>query len=337
MTESPPAVVPRAAPHGRGTALPGMVALVMILGLVLWFALVLGAYPVSPQTLFSWVTGHADATAAQILSTVRGPRVLLTVMVGLTLGLTGPLLQAGFRTALADTYLLGLAGFAALGAVLFQQMGLGGFGTPVLAIMGAMLAVWLVGSLSGERSNERRALIGVALAAISLAGLSLLLALSQSPSSANVLGWVIGGFYALGIPQLNLMLPFALPAILIALFMGRAANLLQLGDDVAQNLGLNAPVTRNGVLMLAAVLTGAAVGSCGLMGFVGLLSVSVARSLFGTDYRRLLLGSALVGAIFVSLSDLLGRTLIAPNEIPAGAFTTVLGGLWLLVLSRRAV
>jgi iron complex transport system permease protein len=326
----------RAVRAARVSAAPGMLALVVVLLVVLGFALANGAYPVSLNTLGDWVAGRADATAAQILSQVRGPRVLLTVMVGICLGFTGPLLQAGFRTSLADSYLLGLAGFAALGAVLLQGMGLQGFGTPLLAIMGATFAVWVLGLLSTERSNERRALIGVALAAIGFAGLSLLLALSQSPSSANVLGWVIGGFYALGVPELGLMLPFALPAMVIALLLGRVANLLQLGDDVAQNLGLNARVTRNAVLMLAAVLTGAAVGVTGLMGFVGLLSVSAARAMFGTDYRRLLPASALIGAILVSLSDLLGRNLIAPNEIPAGAFTTVLGGLWLIVLSRRA-
>jgi iron complex transport system permease protein len=327
---------PRAVPLERGSAVPGFVVLIVLLIMVLGFALALGSYPISPQTLMNWFAGRADPTAAQILSDVRGPRVLLALVVGVALGLTGPLLQAGFRTSLADSYLLGLAGFGALGAVLLQGMGLAGFGTPLLAIFGAILAVWLVGQLSAERSSERRALIGVALAAMSLAGLSLLLALSQSPSSANVLGWIIGGFYALGVPQLQLMIPFALPAIVIALLVGRIANLLQLGDDVAQNLGLNARVVRNGVLVLAAVLTGAAVGSSGLMGFVGLLSVSVARAMFGTDYRRLLPASALIGAVFVSLADVLGRTLIAPNEIPAGAFTTIIGGVWLVVLSRRA-
>ena len=313
-----------------------MLMLAALLLIVLGIALANGAYPISLETLLAWINGRADPAAAQILSTVRAPRVLLALLVGISLGLTGPLLQAGFRTSLADSYLLGLAGFAALGAVLLQQIGLQGFGTPLLAILGASFAVFTVGQLSSERSSERRALIGVALAAISLAGLSLLLALSQSPSSANVLGWIIGGFYALGVPELQLMLPFAGPAIVTALLLGRTANLLQLGDDLAQNLGLNAAVVRNGVLMLAAVLTGAAVGSSGLMGFVGLLAVSVARSIFGTDYRKLLPGSALIGGILVSLSDLLGRTLLAPNEIPAGAFTTVLGGLWLVVLSRRA-
>lgn len=303
---------------------------------VLGISLANGSYPISLQTLLLWFVGQADPTAAQILSEVRAPRVFLALLVGICLGISGPLLQAGFRTSLADSYLLGLAGFAALGAVLLQQIGMAGFGTPVLATMGAVFAVWLLQQLSSERSSERRALIGVALAAMSLAGLALLLALSQSPSSANVLGWVVGGFYALGSSQLFLMLPFALFGIGLALFLGRMANLLQLGDDVAENLGLNARTARNLVLMLAALLTGISVGTSGLMGFVGLLSVSVARLWFGTDYRRLIPASALLGGIAVGLSDLLGRTLLAPNEIPAGAFTTVLGGIYLMVLARRA-
>ncbi|MFN3266098.1 MAG: FecCD family ABC transporter permease [Deinococcales bacterium] len=308
---------------------------VALLG-VLGISLANGSYPISLQTLLDWFAGQADPTASQILSEVRAPRAFLALLVGGCLGMSGPLLQAGFRTSLADSYLLGLAGFAALGAVLLQQIGMAGFGTPVLATMGAILAVWLLLQLSFERSSERRALIGVALAAISLAGLALLLALSQSPSSANVLGWVVGGFYALGSNQLLLISPFAVFGIGLALLLGRMANLLQLGDDIAENLGLNAKAARYLVLMLAALLTGIAVGTSGLMGFVGLLSVSLARLWFGTDYRRLIPASALIGALVVGLSDLLGRTLLAPNEIPAGAFTTVLGGIYLMALARRA-
>ncbi len=320
----------------KSSSLPWFFGLIALLLLVLGIALANGSYPISLQTLLAWVVGQADATSAQILWEVRAPRVILALLVGSSLGLTGPLLQAGFRTSLADSYLLGLAGFAALGAVLLQQIGMAGFGTPVLASMGAGFAVWLLTQLSNERSSERRALIGVALAAMSLSGLSLLLALSQSPTSSNVLGWVVGGFYGAGTNQLWQMLPFAAIGTAIALMLGRIANLLQLGDDVAENLGLNARASRNLVLMLAALLTGVAVGTSGLMGFVGLLSVSVARGIFGTDYKKLLPASALIGGIAVSLSDVIGRTLIAPNEIPAGAFTTVLGGIYLMILSRRA-
>jgi iron complex transport system permease protein len=327
----------RASRPEAGSFWLGLLGLGAVLLIIIGFSLALGSYPINSSTLFEWGLGGADPTATQILSQVRAPRVLLALAVGVCLGLTGPLLQASFRTSLADSYLLGLAGFGALGAVLLQQIGMAGFGTPILAIMGSSLAVWLVNSLSHERSSERRALIGVALASMSLAGLALLLALSQSPSSANVLGWVVGGFYALGVTQLWSILPFAIPAVIIALLFGRIANILQLGDDIAENLGLNARAARTGVLALAAVLTGAAVGTSGLMGFVGLLSVSLARAAFGTDYRRLLFASALFGGIAVTLSDLLGRTLLAPNEIPAGAFTTVIGGVYLIVLSRRAL
>ena len=310
--------------------LVGLVALVALL------ALLVGSYPVTPEALWRWASGRADATLAQILGEVRFPRVLLTVIVGAALGLAGPILQAGFRTGLADPYLLGLAGFAALGAVLFQGMGLSGFGMPLLASLGALVAVWVVSSLSRDTSSERRALVGVSLAAISLAGLALLLALGASPSSANVVGWVVGGFYAQGWPQLQSMAWLALPAIAAGLWMGRLANLVQLGDDVAESLGVNARGARLGLVVLAAVLTGTAVGSSGLLGFVGLVAASVARWMLGTDYRRLLPAACLVGAALVALSDLLGRTLLAPNEIPAGAFTTLVGGVWLAVLSRRA-
>jgi iron complex transport system permease protein len=329
---------PRAVlPQERASVIGWFVALGVLLALVVVVGMLVGSYPVGLPNLGAWLSGRADETLGQILGQVRFPRILLTVVVGAALGLAGPLLQSSFRTALADSYLLGLAGFGALGAVLFQDLGYGGFGTPILASFGALEAAWLVGFLSRESSSERRALVGVALAAVSLAGLALLLSLSASPSSANVIGWVVGGFYAQGWPQLWAMLWLAIPAIIAGLLMGRVANLVQLGDDVAENLGLNARASRTGLVALAAILTGVAVGTSGLLGFVGLLSAGLARGIFGTDYRRLLPGACLIGAVAVALSDLLGRTLLAPNEIPAGAFTTLMGGVWLAVLSRRAL
>jgi ABC-type Fe3+-siderophore transport system permease subunit len=310
--------------------------LVGLLIVVILIALTVGSYPVSLEGLGRWLSGRADPTLAQILSQVRFPRVLLSLLVGAALGLAGPLLQSSFRTSLADPYLLGLAGFAALGAVLLPTMGYAGFGVPILACAGALQAVFLVSNLSQDASSERRALVGVSLAAISLAGLALLLALSSSPSSANVIGWVVGGFYAQGWPQLSSIAWLALPAIIISLLMGRTANLVQLGDDLAENLGLNARVARNGLMVLAAILTGLAVGTSGLLGFVGLLAAGLARGLFGTDYRRLLPAACLIGMILVGLSDLLGRVLLTPNEIPAGAFTTLAGGVYMIFLSRRA-
>ncbi len=324
-------------PQERASVIGWFVGLGGLLGLVVVIGMLVGSYPVGLPNLGAWLSGRGDETLGQILGQVRFPRILLTVVVGAALGLAGPLLQSSFRTTLADSYLLGLAGFGALGAVLFQDLGYGGFGTPILASLGALEAVWLVGFLSRESSSERRALVGVALAAVSLAGLALLLSLSASPSSANVIGWVVGGFYAQGWPQLWAMLWLAIPAIILGLLMGRVANLVQLGDDVAENLGLNARASRTGLVALAAILTGVAVGTSGLLGFVGLLSAGLARGIFGTDYRRLLPGACLIGAVAVALSDLLGRTLLAPNEIPAGAFTTLVGGVYLAVLSRRAL
>jgi ABC-type Fe3+-siderophore transport system permease subunit len=323
-------------PLEPGSVIFWFAALALILIVVVLISLVIGTYPVTVNDVFNWLSGRGDSTLRQIMGEVRAPRVFLTVLVGACLGLAGPLLQSSFRTSLADPYLLGLAGFAALNAVMLQVSGYAGFGTPVLGCLGALEAAFLITRFTLDTSSERRALVGVSFASISVAGLALLLALGSSPSSANVIGWVVGGFYAQGIPQLNAMIPIAIPAIAVAFLLGRAANLVQLGDDVSQNLGLNARVARNGLIFLAAILTGVAVGTSGLLGFVGLIAAGLARGLLGTDYRRLLPAACLIGAIAVSLSDLLGRTLLAPNEIPAGAFTTIVGGIYLIFLSRRA-
>jgi ABC-type Fe3+-siderophore transport system permease subunit len=329
---------PRAVlPLERGMALFWFVVLVLLLLVILVVALVSGSYSISVATLWAWVQGQADPTATAILAEVRVPRVLVTVFAGAALGLAGPLLQSGFRTSLADPYLLGLAGFAAIGAVLAQGGLFASLGLPVMASLAAGLAVVLVAQFSRDASTERRALMGVALAAMSVAGLSILLAINASPSSSNVIGWVVGGFALKGWPQLQAMLLPGGLALALGLSLGRVANLLQLGDEVAENLGLNASLSRALTLATAAVLTGVAVGTAGLLGFVGLLAVGIARSLLGTDYRRLLPAACLIGASLVALSDVLGRMVLAPNEIPAGVFTTLLGGVYLVFLARRAV
>jgi iron complex transport system permease protein len=326
-----------AQPLERGWVVFWFAALGLLLTLTFLASLLLGSYPVTLAALGRWLAGTADPTLAQIVGDVRLPRILTSVVAGGALGLSGPLLQSAFRTPLADPYLLGLAGFGALGAVILQGMGWGGFGPAVLAALGSLLAAWLITAIAGEASAERRALVGVALAAVSLAGLATTLALGSSVGGAGVVGWVVGGFYARSWPQLWAMLPLALPAGLAALSLGRAANLLQLGDDVAENLGLRVRATRAAFVSLAAVLAGAAVGTAGLLGFVGLLAAGAARGLFGTDYRRLLPGACLLGAFTVALSDTVGRTLLAPNELPAGLFTTLLGGIYLVTLTRRSL
>lgn len=331
-----PDVHPAAGRRAPSSATAWFVGLAVALLLVALVAMLVGSYPVTLDSLGRWAAGGADPTLGEILGGVRLPRVLVSVAAGAALGLAGPLLQGAFRTPLADPYLLGLAGFAALGVVVLENMGLGGFGAPALASLGAFAALGLVAWLAGDASAERRALVGVSLAAVSLAGLSLSLALGSRAGAAGAASLVVGGFYAKGWPQLWAMLPLALPAAAIAFGMGRTLNLLQLGDDVAENLGLGARGARSGALALAAVLTGAAVGTGGLLGFVGLLAAGLARGALGTDHRRLLPGAALVGALWVALADLLGRGLLAPNELPAGAFTTLAGGAYLVWLSRRA-
>jgi iron complex transport system permease protein len=181
---------PRAVlPQERASVIGWFVALGALLGLVVVIGMLVGSYPVALPNLGAWVTGRGDETLNQILGQVRFPRILLTVVVGASLGLAGPLLQSSFRTTLADSYLLGLAGFGALGAVIFQDLGYGGFGTPILASIGALEAVWLVGFLSHESSSERRALVGVALAAISLAGSSAGSTRRAGRNSRRCCGW----------------------------------------------------------------------------------------------------------------------------------------------------
>lgn len=290
-------------------------------------------------------SGVAESTGV-IVWTIRVPRVLLAAVVGAGLGVCGAVMQALVRNPIADPYLLGVSSGASVGAIAVIALGVGSgvWALTGMAFIGALAAVTLVVAISGIRNGlapVRTILAGVAVASLCSALGSFLLFLSHRAESARqVLFWLLGSLS--GATWIKLAVPAAVVLGGITWILVRSSWLdaLAVGDETAASLGVDARRARVELIVLASLMTAAMVAVSGAIGFVGLLLPHVARLLVGFGHRALVLHTALIGATFLVLVDLLARTVASPQEIPVGILTAGIGApafcwfLWRLE-SRR--
>lgn len=289
-----------------------------------------------------------EPQAEVILLTLRLPRAIAAALVGAALSAAGVLFQGLLRNPLADPYVVGSSGGAALGAVVGMMAGSAaswlGFGAaPAGAFLGALGATLLVVQLAGV--GGRLPVVTVLLAGFALSTLlgysvSLLIVLSDRMQLQvpQIYSWLLGGIAVVGWEKLRLIAPLILGAILLSQGVTRALNAFSLGEEGAARLGIEVERTKRLILALGSLLTAAAVSISGLIGFVGLFVPHVVRLVAGPDHRVLLPASALAGAAFLVLADVLAQSLVAPVEIPIGIVTAFVGGpffLWMLRRSRR--
>jgi len=268
------------------------------------------------------------------------PAVILSLLVGAALGLSGATLQGTFRNPLADPYLLGLSSGGALGAsllfVFHVDLAEADVALPVLAFAGALatggVILLLARSLGGRM--ETLLLVGVAMANILSAILSVVL-LFNPQGSLQVSYWLLGGVGGANWEWDGIVLGGLLMAGAPLFLLGRELNLLQLGPDVAQSLGVDARRVRTRLLLLASLATAVAVAFTGVIGFVGLIAPHVVRRVWGPDYRAVLPGSALVGAAFLLLAHDLSGFVVPSVELPVGLFTAFAGGPFFFYLLYR--
>lgn len=277
-----------------------------------------------------------------ILFEVRLPRVLLAALLGGALSVAGVVFQALLRNPLADPYVLGVSGGASIGGVVAILLGLGGgalggLGVPALAFVGALGALFLiewVATVGGRLTVYTVLLTGAIFNAFSAA----LIYFIQSLASLEELHAIV--FYLMGhIPSYALgrltWLAAVVVAVVIALFaMGRDYNALSLGEEGAQQIGVDVDRIKRRTFILGSLLTGLAVSLAGMIGFVGLVVPHMLRLMFGPDHRLLLPAGFFGGAAFLVLADLAARTIMAPNELPVGVVTALLGGPFFLYLLR---
>jgi iron complex transport system permease protein len=285
---------------------------------------------------------HGGDAAVTILR-LRMPRLLLAAIAGAALGASGAVFQAVLRNPLADPYILGVSGGAALGAFAVTAAGFQAM-APLLpvrqlaAFAGAILTVlfiFLLSSVGGRVASYPMLLMGVVTNTVYLAVILFIQTLVELTRMHGLRIWMIG---SIPIEGYDVLTPLAvLTAVGVAAIglLGRDLNLLSVGEDAARSLGVGVERSRIVLVAIASLVTAAAVAVTGPIGFVGLIVPHVARILFGPDHRLLGPASALCGAIFLAAADTVARTAIAPTELPVGVITALAGGPFFLWLYRR--
>jgi iron complex transport system permease protein len=285
----------------------------------------------------------ARATAhGSIMLQLRLPRMLLGLGAGAALATAGVVFQAILRNPLADPYLLGLSGGASIGAAAVL-MGPGGWGhtplLPVAAFLGslaALLVVTKIAELSAAPGPTTLILAGVMVSAFCSALVMFLSAVSSSARVHGTMLWLMGSLAAPPQNLLPLFLAVTAGAVVMLALTGHTLNALSMGDEVAAHLGVHTRRASRLYLVTAALLTGLAVATCGLIGFVGLVVPHAVRSIAGADHRFLIPASALAGAGALILADSGSRLILPPAEIPVGVVTALVGApFFLLLLLRR--
>lgn len=304
-------------------------------------AVAFGEEPLSWSQLS--IPGSPDET---IFFSLRLPRVVLAALVGMALAASGAALQSVLRNPLADPFVLGVSGGAALGATIALALGLSTAvaqlsATSVFALAGALsatLLVLLVGRLAGGSTPHTTLLAGVIFNAFALAAITFIKALVAPDRLGEILFWLAGALGHETWGTLGVTAAVVLTSVLALFVLAPRLNLLTLGDEDAQSLGLDARRTRLWLLVVTSVAVAAVVSLSGLVGFVGLLVPHLARLLFGADQRLALPASAFLGAAFLMLADLLARVLfrVFHTEPPVGVITALLGGPLFLALMVRA-
>jgi len=308
-----------------------------------WYELFSAAYPIGSSN-------HDKVSLsgnAYVLWHLRIPRVLLAMLVGAALGLSGSLVQGLFRNPLADTSLLGVTSGAACAAALtivvlaeyshFLSVEARSWLLPIVSFMGALLtcvflnvgARWFI-----HASVAGLLLFGIAINALGVAVIGLCTYLATDEQLRSLSFWTLGSFAGA-----NWLLVMTLSLILVIAYLSSQTlashlNALSLGESTAAHLGIDIPRLRWFVSIVVALLAGLSVAFCGVIGFVGLIAPHLARSFVGADQRMLLPLSMLAGGLLLLVADTMARTIVIPAEVPVGIFTALLGGPFLMLLLR---
>ncbi|MGE4446896.1 MAG: FecCD family ABC transporter permease [Azospira sp.] len=321
----------------RRRALIVIALLVLLAGASLVVALAVGSISIPPGAVLQGLLGDAEAPGYAVVHNLRLPRALAAFACGGLLAVAGCLMQVLLRNPLADPYVLGISGGAGVGALVAILLGLSAFGINGLAFSGALAATFLVFGLAhgdGSWTQTRLLLTGVIVAAGCGALVALMLSLAPEHKLHGMLYWLMGDLSQATDARPPLLALAA--ALLLALPFARELNLLARGLATAQALGVAVVRLRRLVYVVASLATATAVTTAGSIGFVGLVVPHLVRLAVGNDQRLLLPASALAGGALLALADTLARTVAAPQQLPVGVLTALIGVPVFLFLLTRA-
>ena len=321
-----------------------LLGLTLVLLVCLMLGAALGAGKVSLWQLLGGGAQSGEVQAA-ILWKVRLPRVLLAAVLGGALTSAGVAFQAILRNPLADPYVLGVSGGASIGGILALLLGLGrmdallgSIGVQACAFLGALVALFLVewvATVEGRLTVYTLLLTGAVFNAFSGALIFFLQSVASMEQLHSIVFYLMGSVPSFGYRTVGGLAIASLAAVALLFSMARDYNILSLGEEGALQLGVDVERVKRLTFILGSLLTGLAVASAGLIGFVGLVVPHLLRLLLGSDHRLLLPAGFLGGAAFLVMADLGARWLLAPNEMPVGVVTALVGGPFFLYLMRR--
>lgn len=314
-----------------------------LLAAALLLSLAVGSAFIPLSAIWDVLRGAGEQAVAVILWNIRLPRTALIALAGAALGGSGAAYQGLFRNPLADPFLIGVASGAGLGAVLAMSLKWpysfwGLMAIPLAAFLAALLTVFLVYQLARVGRTvptTNLILAGVAFSSFATSLTSFLMIRSTN-EVRRAFGYLLGGISLANWEAVLSLLPYLTLGLGGLLLSGHALNLMQFGDDQAQQMGLNVGRARALVLAAASLTTAAAVAFAGIIGFIGLIVPHLVRMWFGADYRRVVPLSILLGASMLLVSDVIARVVLAPQELPVGIVTALAGAPFFLWVLRRA-
>ena len=301
-------------------------------------ALLIGPGNISLSQFFSaFFTSHADPAVSQIIFEIRLPRVLYGIAVGGGLSIAGAVFQAILMNPLAEPYILGISSGGTFGAVLSFLIGASFLGTQFLAFAGAfsvMIIVFILGKRFGELEPNVLLLSGVMVGAFFSAAILLMMGLLND-SLRTAVFWLIGNLSLAGKDNVGFVMTITLVVSFLLILNSNKYNILSLGNENAEQLGINTSLLKNMSYLLTSLMIGTLVSVSGIIGFVGLLIPHVCRMIFGIDNRIVLPASFFIGAAYLTLADTVARNIISPAELPVGAVTALVGAPIFIYLLRK--
>jgi iron complex transport system permease protein len=327
-----------------------ILSLILILGATVVLATAIGPVQISPSTtagilakklplIGDLITPSWAAAEEVIIIQIRLPRILLGVLVGAALATAGCAMQGVFKNPMACPYVIGVSSGAALGATfaLATLAQISTYTLPLTAFIGAIAAVFLVYNIArvgGRLPTETLLLAGIAVA-IFLSAITSFMLYMSGENLHGIMFWLMGGLAGKGWSHVMIALPWICIGTVVIYIFARGLNVMLLGEESAQHLGIDVEKLKKIMIVSAALITASAVAVSGIIGFVGLIIPHIMRILVGPDHRILIPSAVMAGGIFLVWSDTIARTIMAPTEIPVGIITALFGAPFFLYLLRR--
>ena len=313
------------------------ILLLIILVITFIVAMISGISDISVIEMLKSLFSNSDGNTYTIINQIRFPRVVLAIVAGAGLACSGCVFQGVLRNPLADPFTLGISGGAAFGASIGFAFGitkLSWIFLPLLGFLGAILSVCLVYILNMKKEFDSNSMIlsGVVASYIFSSAVMLVFSISSSDQLYSAFMWLMGNLAFFDERLLPMVIILVLLGVIILCCLGNVINIISLGNEKSNSLGINTSRTVKYIFLLSSLITACIVSCCGVIGFVGLMIPHITRKFVGNNNKILMPFSAVVGSIFLLICDTVSRTVVAPVEIPIGVITSIIGGLFFVFL-----